>query len=326
ARAKWPERASATPAARLLLHGSSFLDWLGPWFTQSTGDSDWTDREQGAAATWTWRIHRDAESPERPLPIETEMPAAAAHAASSPGDETMAALRQRLDWRYPHAATARTPAKSSVTVLRRQWMEADEEAQPVRFAGRPRFEFARSGGSKLSAGEVGSAHHNFLQWVALDRTGSLESLRKEGERLQQSGRLSAEELASLRWDDLAAFWQSDLGRSLRQESVRVRRELPFICRLTAEDLQAFELPPVAAVPSGEFVVVQGVVDLAVMREDEIWLLDFKTDRVTPATLAAKVAAYKSQLQLYALALQRIHGRPVTKRWLHFLALGETMDT
>ena len=73
------------------------------------------------------------------------------------------------------------------------------------------------------------------------------------------------------------------------------------------------------------MVGQGVVDLALVGPEGIVILDFKTDRVDPgrATLA-KAETYRPQLAVYALALARIHGRPVTGRWLHFLATGESV--
>ena len=38
-------------------------------------------------------------------------------------------------------------------------------------------------------------------------------------------------------------------------------------------------------------MVQGVADLVVMLPEEIWLVDFKTDRLTPAELAEKLKLY-----------------------------------
>ena len=74
----------------------------------------------------------------------------------------------------------------------------------------------------------------------------------------------------------------------------------------------------------EFVIVQGVADVAVILPKEIWLLDFKTDRVAANGLDDKVEIYRPQLNLYARALERIYGRPVTERWLHFLSCGKTV--
>jgi ATP-dependent helicase/nuclease subunit A len=104
----------------------------------------------------------------------------------------------------------------------------------------------------------------------------------------------------------------------------VHRELPFTARLTGADLAELENAQISILPADEFIVVQGVVDLAVLQPAEIWLLDFKTDRVEPDKLPDKVNAYRPQLQLYALALERIYCRPVTCLWLHFLSPGHTV--
>jgi ATP-dependent helicase/nuclease subunit A len=75
----------------------------------------------------------------------------------------------------------------------------------------------------------------------------------------------------------------------------------------------------------EFVIVQGVMDLAVVTPEEIWVLDFKTDHFAEEELEAKVCDYRPQIMLYARAIARIYGRPVTRRWLHFFAAGRTVE-
>jgi ATP-dependent exoDNAse (exonuclease V) beta subunit len=70
-------------------------------------------------------------------------------------------------------------------------------------------------------------------------------------------------------------------------------------------------------------VVQGVVDLAVLLPDEIWLVDFKTDEFRADELAEKTKTYTPQLRLYAAALEKIFARKVTLRALHFLAARHT---
>ncbi|MCB1129169.1 MAG: PD-(D/E)XK nuclease family protein, partial [Verrucomicrobiae bacterium] len=82
------------------------------------------------------------------------------------------------------------------------------------------------------------------------------------------------------------------------------------------------LPVRPGLASDEVIVVQGVVDVAVIEPEDIWLVDFKTDRVTAASLEAKLRAYTPQLALYAMALGRIHRRPVREAWLYFLATGQ----
>jgi ATP-dependent helicase/nuclease subunit A len=96
------------------------------------------------------------------------------------------------------------------------------------------------------------------------------------------------------------------------------------CRL---EQSAIRNPQSAIESSGaeEYVIVQGVMDLAVVRREEIWVLDFKTDHFAEEELEAKVRLYRPQLTLYARAIARIYGRPVTRRWLHFFAVGRTVE-
>ena len=66
--------------------------------------------------------------------------------------------------------------------------------------------------------------------------------------------------------------------------------------------------------------MQGVVDCAILDADGITVVDFKTDRVTEATLPEKLRQYRPQVLAYAGALERIYGKPVKESCLYFFAL------
>jgi ATP-dependent helicase/nuclease subunit A len=171
------------------------------------------------------------------------------------------------------------------------------------------------------------AHHAFLEHVALEQTGSEAVLRMEAARLQAAGLVSAEQVAALDFAALVNFWRSEIGRKICTQARNVKRELAFTARFGAVELQAVIRAGTkfnVSFASDEFVVVQGVADLVVLLPEEIWLVDFKTDVVPPAELAAQVRHYEPQLKLYALALARIYGRLVTECHLHFLKTAKTV--
>jgi ATP-dependent helicase/nuclease subunit A len=122
---------------------------------------------------------------------------------------------------------------------------------------------------------------------------------------------------------LAAFWNSELGQKIRANAANVRRELPFTARFSPAEIAEITGGKTVAGLENEFVVVQGVADLAVLLPDEIWLVDFKTDDVSKSDLPEKIKVYTPQLKLYAAALEKIFSRPVTLRALHFLAARRT---
>ena len=142
--------------------------------------------------------------------------------------------------------------------------------------------------------------------------------------------LTAAQAELLDLDALAVFWGSSLGGSIRDQRDFVHRELPFTFRLSPEELGHFtgqvaqsdshQRTAAAALPREEFIIVQGVADLVVILPLEIWLLDFKTDKV-PGDVEPQANRYAPQLKLYAKALTLIYRRPVTQCWLWFLGAG-----
>jgi len=178
-----------------------------------------------------------------------------------------------------------TPS-SSVTALRREAEERDEEAEGLfpeagAFETRPR----RARKTSLNAAEIGAAHHKFLEHVALDHVGDLAA---EAERLVRENHLSAEEGAVLDLAALAGFWNSPLGRKVLAEPANVRREVPFTARFSPEELA--KIVGAAAEPglAGEFVIVQGVADLVdelQIRRDARARVQMKLDHIPSFTLA-----------------------------------------
>jgi hypothetical protein len=93
-----------------------------------------------------------------------------------------------LAWQYSFQAATREAAKTSVSALRRKLSEGTEEARPWW-----RGVSAQPRGSRLSAAEIGTAHHTFLEFAELARLSSREGVSVEAERLVQAGVLTANE-------------------------------------------------------------------------------------------------------------------------------------
>jgi ATP-dependent helicase/nuclease subunit A len=343
---KWraPAAAISDPA---VLKARCPLDWLRLWLSGVAKEADWLGDASGRNELLSWRLHAAGEElrssddgarllspPLSPSEGEGEETAGRSQqegAMSRVDEEATERLRERLTQTYPHESATREQAKTSVSVLRRR-AEADEEAFQLFPASQlPRVPRRRRGG--LTATQVGLAHHAFLQHVELRATGTRAELMAEAERLRSRGVLTEREGEALVFEDLFRFWDSEVGRLVRRHAKEAQREVPFTARFTARELNDLTGPRatggsqiiLTSSLAGEedFVIVQGVVDLAVFCADEIWLLDYKTDRFGEVELAAKLREHSLQLRLYARALERIYQKTVTRRWLHFLALGRT---
>ena len=304
------------------LSANSYADWLGQWFTRTCAEIEPGSSGENALLKWTIHDETSLVSPNAIVsPRESARPV---DGAIDPA--TWKELEQRLAWTYPFAAATREPAKSSVTALRRQASAPEDDADPSKrvrlaaagFQSRKRpLRHSKTGIG--SAAEKGTAHHMFLERLNVAKTNSVAELKQEAQRLMRESSLTAEQFKLLDFESLAAFWNSDGGRRIREYSGSVHRELPFTARFNPEELSRIMRHQRNPALPDEFHIVQGVADLVVLRPEEIWLVDFKTDELAANELDARVKSYSPQLILYALALQKIYRKPVTRCWIYFLS-------
>jgi len=328
---------------RALLEAQSPVDWIGPLLPSMTGAPDLFSRESGTSECLHWHLWRAVPTDARPSAVaspsvspipsqtsETSRLAASPSAQltfdlSSGTAETLSPVVQagrRLNWLYPWIAATREPAKAAVTALRQQWLTDDETApsspQPTASHSTKAGSIEVPDRSRQSAIDRGLTHHLFNERVDLARTRTREELHAEILRLESLGWLTREDAESLDVEGLNGFWSSSLADVLRTQTEFVERELPFTTRLRIAEARRLGS---SQSPSGfapdDYQVVQGVIDLALILPEEIWIVDFKTDRVSPETVLERAAEYGPQLRIYAHALTEIYRRPVTQRWLYF---------
>lgn len=347
---RWLERG-ATESNQEAARAKNPLAWLGPRIAGLTGNGDWHRDSRGSGIWMDWR--------QVPVTTGQAHSAEAHGATADFGSEAevLPLLAPRLEWRYGHAGALQEPAKVAVTTLGRRWRgdeesatwsaESSEPSVAGRSAGetlvRGRGEVDREGPvarpsqrekgrpRSTDAVERGLAYHLVCELTDLAALHSREALEVQIQSMLAQGWIQESQLESLDVDALWAWWDSELGRRVRCVAAdQVHRELPFTLRLDKavrdrlgdaerawHDSQTMGGRPVSG--GDDFQVVQGVVDLAVITEREIWIVDYKTDHVDAAEVTAKAEAYRIQLRLYAHALSSIHARPVTECWLYFFS-------
>jgi len=221
-----------------------------------------------------------------------------------------------LEFVYPYQAETTVPAKVTATqlkgrVLDEQIAENAARSPRIRSLTQPRFRQADRG---LTPAERGTATHLALQYLELsdpDVEGQLA-------RLREARKLTPEQAAVVDIAALNRFLASPLAEEIRKAK-HVEREFPFTLLIGAE-----ELTGQAAV--GDQILLQGVVDCFFETEEGITVVDFKTDRMrSREELAQRAQHYRTQLETYSRALERVLEKPVTRSVLYFLHVGETVE-
>ena len=165
----------------------------------------------------------------------------------------------------------------------------------------------------------GTAYHRVMECLDYGRTADEEEIRDQiGEMVRQE-RLSAEQRDCVRVHDIVWFTASPLGQRMKKADLegRLLREQPFMIARKASELD----PSWKADTS---VLVQGIIDAYFLEDEEIVLVDYKTDRVSKGEEQRLMDLYHVQLEDYACALTRLTGRRVKETFIYSFALGKAI--
>ena len=245
-------------------------------------------------------------------PALTEHTAAEQELGCAVSEEIRGQLKEALGFSYPHQQATRAPSKQTATQLkgRIKDREAAEEAiEPKPMARSWRKPSFR--GERISGVEYGNTVHLALRYMDYGACGTEIGVGKELERLVSTGTLTPEQAKLLDPVVLSAFFHSEVGRKLWEGAAHIR-EFKFSILMNGSSYdEALE---------GERVLLQGVVDCAILEDDGITVIDFKTDRVEEEDLERLVKRYEIQVRTYSHALERIYQKPIKASYLYFFRL------
>lgn len=226
-------------------------------------------------------------------------------------------LRVALAFQYGHQAATEAPSKQTATQRkgRSKDAEAAEEAEEPIGSFRswkiPSFASGSTGGT-----ELGTAIHNVMQYICFKKCGSLEEIREEIDRMVSQRFLTQQQGEMVNVNLLNAFFMTPIGKKLRSGADCIREFKFSILDDGAHYGTGLD---------GEQVLLQGVVDCALLEEDGIIVLDFKSDYVTEQTLPQLTERYRAQVQTYAHALERIYRKKVKNAFLYFFRLNRFVE-
>ena len=223
-------------------------------------------------------------------------------------------IRRGLAFVYAHKSATTTPSKRTATDRKGRFkdIEAAELAEEPKTANRiwrkPSF-FSR----QVQGKNYGNAVHAVMQYICYENCGSLSEVSREIRRLIDNGFLSEEQGSLVSAEKISKFFSTEIGIKL-QNGVSNLREFKFSIldngNHYGENLE------------NEQVLLQGVVDCALMEPDGITIIDFKTDKVTGENVTSAAERHRDQLETYAEAMHRIFEMPIKAKYLYFFQLDQ----
>lgn len=243
-------------------------------------------------------------------------------------------IQQIMSFKYPYQIATQHPAYESVSALKKMFEDpdnlemakltehpssADSPMNDLQMAV-PKF---MQNATKPAATAVGTATHLVFQMLDLHQQPTLTRINKEIQKLVKNRLIEPQVAQRINQKSIVAFYQSSLGKKILEQPDHYHREAPFSLLLKAN--QIIKKLPLQA---PDQILVHGIIDgyLTYVHQGirEIDLIDYKTDYVNFQKIDQSIKKikerYQGQLNLYAMALNRILKQPVTAKYLYLVSL------
>ena len=236
-------------------------------------------------------------------------------------------IQRRFSFVYPYQYLEDLPVKVSVSELKKRSYhseqdleetvdyETEEEIQPLV----PRFiEEKKEEG--YTGALRGTAYHRVMECLDYQKTANRDEIRRQLREWVDARKMERKEAESVRVKDIWNFVETPLGQRMKAASEKrlLFREQPFVIARKASELDP-------QWQCEENVLVQGIIDAYFIEDEEIVLVDYKTDFVRRGEEQKLIDRYHVQLEDYAQALERMTGRKVKERYIYSFTLGEAFS-
>lgn len=302
------------------LDGSSYLDWIVSIISRKAGNC-WNFKRWDIAGGPV----QEKDQPEKIIVAEE----------INNEEDILTQLNSSFSWQYSEKWRNKMRIRLSVSEIKKEAKlltgEDEFEAVPDMFPQErvPHIpSFIREDETTISGAYAGTLFHEAISRMDFTMLSSKAKIMKQLKELESKGILP--EASNVSLEQLYRFGNSQLCKRMIQGEI-LRKEEPFILTLTVKELQnmAPQLLPSDMEPRGlsldnlnENIMIQGIIDCFFVEEKDIVLVDFKTDRMLDDK---RRASYQAQLELYALALERIHRKKVKEKLLYMVRHGTVIE-
>ncbi len=223
---------------------------------------------------------------------------------------------KEFSWEYDRKLATILPIKSTVSKIKEmQNEELDFESLNTKEIGissiTPKF---MEKDEIITASRKGTLMHLFLQKINFKEEYNFSKLNELKEKLISSQIISEEESKFINLSKIQKFLESEIANKIRN-CKKVEKEKAFCIKMKAKEV--FEEA------ENEEILVQGIIDLyAIDENNNVILLDYKTDYVENGNESLLIKKYEKQLQIYKEALKNALNLNVNETYIYSLYLNK----
>lgn len=244
-----------------------------------------------------------------------------------PDSEYYETIKNKLDYRYPFEVSATKAASISVTEIKKIQNNYEEEYTKEIFTQqinlkKPMFMQQTEEKEKISSSERGTIVHLVMEVLDFNRVNTVEEIKVQIKEFISKGILTEKQSSVVNPYKIYKFFKSDIGYRMLNSKF-VKREQAIYSKIKMKDVYIYEdliKQDDSSVYDEESLMLRGIIDVYFEEDDEIVLVDYKTDYVNDENKEDVIKRYEKQLALYADVLEQLTGKKVKEKCVYLFGI------
>ncbi len=227
--------------------------------------------------------------------------------------ENLEIIKSKIEYKYESELATAIPTKTSVTQIKD--IGKNSLQNEITFE-KPKF-LQEDKEDKITSAQKGTLIHLCMQKLNPKENYDLEKVKNLINDLLFKEIITEKEREAINPHKILEFTKSQVWKEL-QNAKEYYKEKPFYINVSAKEIYNEDVE--------EDILVQGIIDLYYINDEEnLVLLDYKTDYVETGKEMDLIDKYKKQLDLYKQALESSLQRKVDKVFIYSVYLGKEIE-
>ncbi|MCR8754483.1 helicase-exonuclease AddAB subunit AddA [Clostridioides difficile] len=249
----------------------------------------------------------------------------------NPDSDYYSEIEEKLNYIYPYEFSTRKPATISVTEIKKIQNNYEEELINTVFEQKvilkkPLFIQNEEEREKISGTERGTVVHLVMEVLDLKNVSSVNDIKSQIRGFVSKGIITEKQASIVNPYKIYKFFASNIGKRMLNAEI-INREKSIYAQVNMKDIYIYEKlinNDDKKLYDNESVMLRGIVDAYFEEDNQIVLVDYKTDFVNEENINQIIEKYKKQLDLYADIIETLTGKSVKEKCIYLFGVDEAV--
>ncbi len=237
-------------------------------------------------------------------------------------------IKSKLDYKYPFVESVNRAGTISVTEIKRLQDKSIDDYNSQNLITKPTeiktplFIQESESKDKITGAQKGTIMHLFMQIIDLNKVNNLNEIKEEIDLAVKKKVLTQTQADTINPYKVLKFFKSELGKRMLN-SYFLKREQAFYMQINIRDI--FEVDEeFKDIENKDTLMVRGIIDAYFEENNEIVIVDYKTDFVNEENKDDVIKRYTKQLEIYSMALNKLTGKAVKEAYIYLFGIEEAI--